>query len=199
MRHAFAIRFAAVVTFALSECSLASADPPKVVTTLQQTQVEVTRAVASSEEQFTREAEISDRECQIVKNIICLIPGHMIELPLDWDVRSIHVGDEKLIEVTPEGNGKLLVKALGVTTNDEEKRKRAPVTGTNFYVFGANNKEVWYEVRIRNYYLPLRPKTSDTVEIHNKKTLSDSTDYECENHTGCKLSAKLSGGEAPTQ
>ena len=43
MRHAFATRFAVAVTFALSLCSLASADSPKGLTAPQETYAEVTQ------------------------------------------------------------------------------------------------------------------------------------------------------------
>jgi hypothetical protein len=209
MRHVFATRFAVVVTFALSLCSLASADPPKVLTAPKQTQAEVTQAISPSTDESNpeEEAAISGLGLCKVKNTVCLIPGHMKELNLSWSIRSIHVGDGKLIEVTPEegDNRKILVQALGVTINDEEKRPRPPFTKTNFFVFGTENQKVDYEVLIVNYLprnQPSKTNASNIVEIHNKKTLSDSTSYECVNDTGCKLgggklSDKLSGGEAP--
>jgi hypothetical protein len=214
MRHAFATRFAVVVTCALSLCSVASADSPKVVPTPQQTQAEVTQAISTSTDELNPEATISGLELCKVKNTVCLIPGHMTELNLNWDIRSVHVGDEKLIAVTPEegDNRKLLVQALGITSNDEEKRPRSPFTKTNFYVFGAQNQKDVYEVLIENYLprnqpqnqpiktdQPIKTNTSNIVEIHNKKTLSDSTNYECVNHTGCRLGAGLGGGEVPPQ
>ena len=209
MLHAFATRFAVVVTFALSLCSLASADPPKVAPAPKQKQAEVTQAISPGKDESNPEDEaaISGLGLCKVKNTVCLIPGHMTELNLNWDIRSIHVGDDKLISVTPEEGDirKLLVQAIGITHNDEEKRPRSPFTKTNFYVFGAQNQKVVYEVLIENYPPRNQPNTSNIiVEIHNKKTLSDSTSYECANDTACKLgggklSDKLSGGEAPPQ
>jgi len=209
MRHAFATRFAVVVTFALSLCSLASADPPKVAPAPKQKQAEVTQAISPSTDESNPEDEaaISGLGLCKAKNTVCLIPGHMKELNLSWSIRSIHVGDGKLIEVTPEegDNRKILVQAPGTTINDEEKRPRPPFTRTNFFVFGAENQKVDYEVLIVNYLPRNQPNTSNIiVEIHNKKILSDSTSYECVNDTGCKLgggklSDKLSGGEAPPQ
>lgn len=208
MRHAFATRFAVAVTFALSLCSLASADSPKVLTTPQQTHAEVTQAISPSTDELNPEDEaaISGLGLCKVKNTVCLIPGHMKELNLSWSIRSIHVGDGKLIEVTPEegDNRKILVQALGITINDEEKRPRPPFTRTNFFVFGTENQKVDYDVVIVNYLPRNQPDASNIVEIHNKKTLSDSTSYECVNDTGCKvgggkLSDKLRGGEVPPQ
>ena len=144
MRHAYATRFAVVVTFALSLCSLASADSPKGLTAPQQTHAEVTQAISPSTDELNPETAISDPDLCKVKNTICLIPGHITELILNWDIRSIHIGDDKLITVTPEegDNRKLLVEALGITRNDQEKRPRSPFTKTNFYVFGAQNKRM---------------------------------------------------------
>jgi hypothetical protein len=209
MRHAFATRFAVVVTFALSLCSLASADPPKVAPAPKQKQAEVTQGISPGKDESNPEDEAAIPGLGLckVKNTVCLIPGHMTELNLNWDIRSIHVGDDKLISVTPEEGDirKLLVQAIGITHNDEEKRPRSPFTKTNFYVFGAQNQKVVYEVLIENYPPRNQPNTSNIiVEIHNKKTLSDSTSYECGNDAGCqlsggKLSDKLNGGEAPPQ
>jgi hypothetical protein len=207
MRHAFATRFAVVVTLALSQYSFASADSPKVVTAAQQTQTEATRAVSPSAGEFNLGAArpgpgiLGALELCQVKNTICLVPGHMTELNLDWGVHAVHIGDEKLIEVTPEegDNRKLLVTALGITANDQEKRDRTPFTRTNFYVLGNDNKKAVYEVLIENYLPQVKSAPSNTVEIHNKKTLSDSTDYACEDHSGCKLSGKPSAVEAPAQ
>ena len=209
MLHAFVTRFAVVATFALSLCSLASADPPKVAPAPKQKQAEVTQGISPGKDESNPEDEaaISGLGLCKVKNTVCLIPGHMTELNLNWDIRSIHVGDDKLISVTPEEGDirKLLVQAIGITHNDEEKRPRSPFTKTNFYVFGAQNQKVVYEVLIENYPPRNQPNTSNIiVEIHNKKTLSDSTSYECANDSGCqlsggKLSDKLNGGEAPPQ
>src|ERR1700686_2863726 len=82
MRHVFATRFAVVVTFALSLCSLASADSPKVLTAPKQTQAEVTQAISPSTDESNPEDEaaISGLGLCKEKNTVCLTPGHMKEV-----------------------------------------------------------------------------------------------------------------------
>jgi hypothetical protein len=173
------------------------------------TKADVTPAVSPSTNELNPEATFSGLELCQVKNWVCLNPGHLKELTLNWDIHYVHVGDEKLIEVTPEqgDNRKLIVKAIGITSNDEEKRERPPFTYTNFYVFGTQNQKDVYEVLIRNYSprsepiapvkQPIQPITpsSKTVEIHNQKILGNSTNYEC-GYRNCKLSG--GSGEAPS-
>ncbi len=131
------------------------------------------------------------------KEIIKLIPGHMTEIELDWNISSVHVGDDKLIDVTPIGDKKLLVKALGITENDQDKRPRPPVSRSNFYVIGDDNKKRdVYEVVIENYpnnrqvnsspsaQTPLTRKQPN-VEIYTK-SLVQPFNYECD-HSDCKL------------
>jgi hypothetical protein len=202
MPHSFATRFTVAAILALSQCLLARADSSfKMVTALSDEQRD-TQADSPGPNALNPLATIPGPDIQVApelsrtKKTIVLIPGHLTKLELDWDIGSVHIGDEKLIEVTPIGGRKVLIKALSTTQNDEEKRNRPPVTRANFYVVSTDNKrEDVYEVLINNYSLPGQShKSSNTVEVHNGTTLADSRNYDCD-YTGCKLS----GGETPKQ
>jgi hypothetical protein len=216
MRHSLATRLVVAGTLALGECSLVNADSFKVVTppTTEKQSPEVTRPASSSPYEFNPYATVPDPDIQVApesshpEKTIVLLPGHMTKLNLDWDIGSVHIGDENLIDVTPvpTDNRALLVKAIGIVKDEKDKDKRfgRPVSRANFYVLGTDRKNVAvYEVEIENY-LPNQPENTrsentNTVEIHNQKELATSTNYKCEYSTGCKLSGGGGGGEAPKQ
>jgi len=209
MRHSFGARLVVAATLALGECSLVNADSFKGVTPpiTDKQSPEVAPAVSSSPNEFNPYATVPGPDIQVApdpKKTIDLLPGHMKQLNLDWDIGSVHIGDENLIDVTPVplDNRALLVKAISTVKDEKDKDKRfgRPVSRANFYVFGTDRKNVAvYEVEIRNYGQPnveVHNQKVPNVEIHNQKVLSDSMNYECE-YNNCKLSS--GAGETPKQ
>ena len=175
--------------------SIFNADLPNVATPSQQPNGNITVTGSSSTEECV---QILGPQYQSKKRTVCIQSGHIQIVNIEWDVASVHVGDEKLIEVALDkigGAKKLVVTANSVVVNDEEKRTRPPLSYTNFHVFGTQSQEIDYDVVIRNYALPIEQPIqpvqpmvpiSKDVEIHNQKTLSGSTNYACERNN-CKL------------
>jgi hypothetical protein len=44
-------------------------------------------------------------------SILGLIPGHITEMKFDWDIKGVHVGDDKLIDVTPVDSRTIFITA----------------------------------------------------------------------------------------
>jgi hypothetical protein len=202
MRKSFTACLIAVTALAFGECSLANADSFKVVTPRGDGQAqpnfgsgasvkvvtapsrakqatESAQTNAPSADEFNP-AEIRPGQqsatapTQSNSRLIELIPGHITEIKFDWDIKGVHVGDDKLIDVTPVDSRTLLIMAK------HSGQKGGYETGTtNFYVIGDNDKTAVYDVIVDPLF------GAKQVEIHNSKVLANSITYDCSRTGGC--------------
>lgn len=217
MRRVFVTQLAVVATVTVGLCSFAQADSTFKVVTPGDPQnapnggapkaatipADKLAAQADADEApapdlFAPLSTIPGPEIEVAPELlhtsktIFITPGHITRLQLDWDIKSIHVGDSNLLEITPVGARDLLVMAKSRVQDDKEKYRQS-VSKSNFYVLGKDSKNYGvYEVVIENY----RPRSAppprsvefyNQVEIHNQKVLANSTNYECKDPSGCKL------------